>query len=68
MKITSDSEDEVRASDGEKKSGEEGEDSKLQEEEDQQGPATGEGQPEEGAVVPEMSDSESDPGVNKDRE
>jgi hypothetical protein len=68
LKIASDSEDEVRASEEEKKIGDEGEDGKPQEETDQQGTTKDEGPPEEGAVVPEMSDSESDPGINKGRE
>lgn len=67
VKITSDSEDEVSAPDGEKKSVDEAEDAKPQEEADQQGATKGEGQPEEGVVVPEMSDSDSDSGINKDR-
>jgi hypothetical protein len=66
VKITSDSEDEVSAPDEEKKSGDEAEDAKPQEETDQQGATKGEGQPEEGAVVPVMSDSVSDSGINKD--
>jgi hypothetical protein len=55
-------------SDGEKKVGDEGEDGKPVEEADQQVATKAEGQPEESAVVPEVSDSDSDPGVNKERE
>jgi hypothetical protein len=68
VKITSDSEDEVRAPDGEKKSADEADDIKPREETDQQETTEGEGQPQEVAVVPEMSDSDSDSGINKNRE
>lgn len=67
VKITSDSEDEISAPGGEKKSGDEAEDAKPQEEADQQGAAEGVVQSEEGVVVPEVSDSDSESEINKDR-
>jgi hypothetical protein len=68
VKIASDSEDEVGAAEEGKESGGEADDTKPGEEADQQVAAKDEGQPEEDAVVPEVSDSDSDSGVNKDRE
>lgn len=67
-KITSDSEDDVEPAEEGQKSGDEANDLKTVEETDEQVAIQDEGQPEEGAVVPEMSDSDSDSGVNKGRE
>lgn len=67
VRITSDSEDEVSAHGGEKKSGDEAEDAKPQEEAHQQGAAEVESQSEGGVVVPEVSDSDSESEINKDR-
>lgn len=68
MKITSDSEDETGAAEEGKESGGEADDTKPGEEAEQQVAAKEEGQPEGDAVVPEVSDSDSDSGLNKDRE
>jgi len=68
VKIVSDSEDEGGATEGGKESGDEADDAKAGEEAEQQVATEGEGQPKEGTVVPEVSDSDSDSGVNKDRE
>jgi hypothetical protein len=70
VKITSDSEEEVGAAEEEeeKENGGEADDAKPGEEADQMVAAKDEGQPEEDAVVPEVSDSDSDSGANKDRE
>jgi hypothetical protein len=68
VKITSDSEDDVELAEEGQKSGDEADDLKPVEEADEQVAIKDEGQPEEGAVVPEVSDSDSDSGVNKDRE
>jgi hypothetical protein len=67
-KIASDSEDDVEPAEEGHKSGDEADDIKTVEERDEQVATKDEGQPEEGAVVPEVSDSDSDSAVNKDRE
>jgi hypothetical protein len=68
VKITSESEDDTELAEEGRKSGDEADDLKPVEETDEQAAIKDEGQPEEGAVVPEVSDSDSDCGVNKDRE
>lgn len=68
MKITSDSEEDVELAEEGQKSGDEASDLKPVEEADQKVATNDEEQPEESAVVPEVSDSDSDSGVNKDRE
>jgi hypothetical protein len=68
-KITSDSEDDdVKPAEAGQKSGDEADDLKDVEETDEQVAIKDDEQPEEGAVVPEVSDSDSDSGVNKGRE
>lgn len=68
-KITSDSEDDdVEPAEAGQKSGDEADDLKHVEETDEQVAIKDDEQPEEGAVVPEVSDSDSDSGVNKGRE
>lgn len=67
-KITSDSEDDVEPAEEGHKSGDEADCLKAVEETDEQVAKKDVGQPEEGAVVPEVSDSDSDLGANKDRE
>jgi hypothetical protein len=67
VKITSDSEDEVGVAEEERVGKDEADDTKPEEETDQQEAAKDEGQPEEDTVVPDVSDSDSDSGLNKDR-
>jgi hypothetical protein len=68
-KITSDSEDDdVEPAEERQKSGDEAGDRKDVEETDEQVAVKDDEQPEKGAVVPEVSDSDSDSGVNKGRE
>lgn len=67
-KITSDSEDDVEPAEEGQKSGDEADDLKAVEETDERVEIKDDGQPEEAAVVPEVSDSDSDSGVNKGRE
>jgi hypothetical protein len=67
-KITSDSEDDVGPAEEGQKSGDEADDLKAVEETDEQVAIKDDGQPEEGTVVPEVSDSDSDSGLNKGRE
>ena len=68
VKITSDSEDDTEPAEEGQKGGDEADDLKAVEETDEQVAVKEEGQPEDGAVVPEVSDSDSDSGLNKDRE
>jgi hypothetical protein len=67
VKITSDSEDEVGAAEEGRVGEDEADGTKREEETDQQEAAKDEGQPEENTVVPDVSDSDSDSGLNKDR-
>jgi hypothetical protein len=68
-KITSDSEDDdIEPAEEGQKSVDEADDLKDVEETDEQVAIKDDVQPEEGAVVPEVSDSDSDTGANKGRE
>ena len=67
-KIASDSEDDVEPAEEGQKSGNEADDLKAVEETYEQVAIKDDGQPEESAVVPEVSDSDSDSELNKGRE